>query len=414
MGNQIKDTQEDISKEKRQQIINKEIQEEYFRQINFLKSREDFCGELEYFLDTLYLSISSHKFKEKFNRPLVGLYCIQTPLELFDALGFHPVRLCSGVLSVQRFSSPFLPALSCPLIKSCVGAFYLDNSLERACDIVVVPTTCDWNTKLSELIQDKGKSVYIMELPHIKESERGQERWLEEIYELKRVLQRYAGRKLNRGQLLISINKYMKAWLAFGRLIEFRRKRLISGVWSIVMANAFMIDDVESWTENIKLVLKNYTKPRGDNNPCVFFAGSPVCFPYLKILELIEEAGMNIIADELCTSERIMAGIVYDEPSEYGLLKALADRYHLACSCPTYTDNSRRLRNILNTMRIHNIKGVIYHLLKGCHPYDIESLQFEKTVKDNGFHFLKIETDYSREDRQNILARLEAFRETLC
>ncbi|MDY6843693.1 MAG: 2-hydroxyacyl-CoA dehydratase family protein, partial [Thermodesulfobacteriota bacterium] len=166
-------------------------------------------------------------------------------------------------------------------------------------------------------------------------------------------------------------------------------------------------------TERVNMVLNNSNKPKEDGNPGVFLAGSPVFFPYLKIFELIEEAGMDILADELCTSERLIASVVYDEPSEYSLLKALAERYHLPCNCPTYINNEYRLKNILNTMRANNIKGIIYHLLKGCHPYDIESFYFEKVIKESGLHFLKIETDYSREDRQNILARLEAFRETL-
>ena len=408
-----KSTQENNLRAKLEQRIEKEIREEYNRQAIFLRERDDFYKGLEYFLEILSLPIFPQDIKKKFGRPLVGLYCIQAPLELFDALGFHPIRLCNTSLAIQRFSSGFLPALACPLIKSCIGAFYQEQSLEKLCNIVIVPTTCDWNTKLPELIPDKRKSLYIMELPHIKESERGQKRWVEEIYELKRFLQQQAGRRLNRKQVLTSINKYMRAWQMFGQLVEFRRKRLICGTWSIILANAFMLDDVESWTEKVNVVLRNYNKPTGNDNPDVFLAGSPISFPYLKVPELIEEAQMFILADELCTSERIMASVVYDEPSEYGLLKTLADRYHLPCSCPTYTDNERRLKNILNTMRTYNIKGVIYHLLKGCHPYDLESFYFEKIIKENGFHFLKVETDYSREDRQNILARLEAFRETL-
>lgn len=399
--------------EKLRQRVEREIQEEYDREIYSLKKRDDFLKEFEYFLEVLSLPLSPQKFKKRFDMPCAGLYCIQAPLELFDALGFHPIRLCSGSLAGQRLSTPFLPALACPLIKSCVGAFYLEQSLEKLCDIIVIPTTCDWNTKLPEMIGDRGKSLYIMELPHIKESERGQKRLLEEIYELKRVLQRHAGQQLNRQELLMSINKYMKAWQSFGQLIELRRKRIISGTWSIVLANAFMIDNVESWTEKVQSVCENYERLKKDDKPGVFLAGSPVFFPYLKISELIEEAGMFIAGDELCTSERILASVIYDEPSEYGLLKALADRYQLPCSCPTYLDNYRRAKNILTTMRAHNIKGVIYHLLKGCHPYDIESFQFEKVIKENGFHFIKVETDYSREDRQNILSRLEAFRETL-
>ena len=403
------------SLEKRlQEKVQREIREEYNEAAAFLKAKNGFLKEFEYFLEILLLAVSPLKFKEKFPSPCIGFYCIQAPWELFDAFGFHPLRLCSGSAAVQRLSLSSLRVLACPVIKSCFGSFSLNQSLEQLCDVIVVPTTCDWNVKLPEMAKGKA-SFYIMELPHIKESERGRGRWLEEIYELKRVLQRYSGRRINRRKLLLSINKYREVWRTFGQLAQLRRKRIISGTWSIIIANAFMVDNVESWTEKVNQVIKNCSEAQGKNNPSVFLAGSPVFFPYLKISELIEEAGMFIAADELCTSERnLVSTTVYDESSEYGLLKALAEKYQLSCSCPTFADNDRRLKNILATMRDYNIKGIVYHLLKGCHPYDIESFRFEKVFKENGFHFMKIETDYSKEDRENILCRLEAFRETLC
>lgn len=410
---ELKNTNENIFKENHRKRISMEIQREYSNQINSLKQRPDFHRQLEYFLNVLSLPISPQDIPKKFNTPLIGIYCIQAPLELFDALGFTPIRLCSGSQPRQRLSAPFMPVLSCPLIKSCAGGFFQKQSLEKLCDIIIIPTTCDWNTKLPELIKNKTKSLYIMELPHIKESERGRKRWIEEIYALKGFLQQYSGKQLNRKRLILSIDKYMRAWQTFQQLIDLKRNGQIQGTWNIIIANAFMLDTPESWTEKVNAVIDNFRKQKTNNNPNVFLAGSPVSFPYLKIPELIEEAGLNITADELCTSERVIASVVSLDPSEYGLFNALADRYHLACSCPTYTDNHRRVTNILNTMRTYNIPGLIYHQLKGCHPYDIESFYFEKIIKENGFHFLKIETDYCKEDRQNILIRLEAFKETL-
>ena len=95
------------------------------------------------------------------------------------------------------------------------------------------------------------------------------------------------------------------------------------------------------------------------------------------------------------------------------MLRALSDRYHKACICPTFTENERRINNILNAAEDYQIKGVVYNLLKGCHPYDIEAITIEQKLKEQGLKFIKIETDYGREDSQNILTRLEAFRQTL-
>lgn len=136
--------------------------------------------------------------------------------------------------------------------------------------------------------------------------------------------------------------------------------------------------------------------------------------PNYKLLNLIENAGMAAVADDICSLERTFAGaITYEDNSEYALLSTLAQRNHKACICPTFADNHRRINAILNILKKEKIKGIIFHVLKGCHPYYMESGLLETRLKKLGFRFLKIETDYVREDEQNIVTRLEAFRRTL-
>lgn len=392
--------------------IEKGIGQEFSAQLNVLKERGDYSPELDYFLDILSMQINGSESIKHYGRPAIGLYCIQVPLELVDAIGFQPVRLISGSQVMHKLSSGLLPILACPFIKSCAGSFYRENSLERVCDSIVMPTTCDWNVKMDQVLPDNIPAFYRMELPHVKESEKGRKRWFEELIDFKKFLEKRAGQGLKRKDLLKSIDKYNRAWAVFNRLKGMRSKGRLSGTWFIIIANAFLIDRVESWTEKALYFLKRY-KPCNIDRPDIFLAGAPVFYPYLKIPELIEEAGMNISGDELCTSERISSSVIYDDTSRFGLLNALADRYHLACSCPTYSDNDRRLSSILNTMQNCGIKGMVYHVLKGCHPYDMESFYFERAVKEKGIRFLKVETDFSKEDRQNILTRLEAFKETL-
>jgi benzoyl-CoA reductase/2-hydroxyglutaryl-CoA dehydratase subunit BcrC/BadD/HgdB len=279
---------------------------------------------------------------------------------------------------------------------------------------MIIPSTCDWTVKLPEMIGGKTESIHVLELPHVKESERGVKRWIREVYELRRILKDYSNKKPSRKHLRVSINRYINAWYALNELIQLKRKKMISPVLSMVITNAFMLDSVESWTKNVRQVIEADHHQMDNSRPEIFLAGSPIFFPNMKLARLIEDAGMYIAADELCTSERILTSVpVYDEDSEYGMMKALAESYHLSCSCPVYIDNGRRIKNILYTMRTNGIKGVVYHVLKGCHPYDIDSFSFERKMKEEGFRFLKIETDYSKEDRMNIFMRLEAFRETL-
>ncbi len=71
------------------------------------------------------------------------------------------------------------------------------------------------------------------------------------------------------------------------------------------------------------------------------------------------------------------------------------------------------MNSMLNTLQKNTIKGILFHVLKGCHPFDIESVLMERKLKEEGFKFIKIETDYVEEDAQNIVTRLEAFKQTL-
>ena len=384
---------------------NRILQAEYETTLASLRAREDYSGELEYFLRVLSGD------KRGTGKPLIELACVQAPFELFDTFGFQPFRMRCGSSATHKMLTG-LPALTCPVIKSCAGYFKNKTETEKADSLTVVPTTCDWTVKLPELLRLETEKVHLMELPHIRQDERGLKRWLEEVYALKKFLEKKSGKSFSRRRLLDSMKKYSLAWTTFGRLIKARRERKISGVWFLVIANAFLQDAVEPWTENVDAVLTACASPRLARNPGVFLAGSPISFPNLKIMRLLETAGLETVADELCTSERILVGApVCDDFSEYGILRALAEKYQLACQCPTFAENDRRVKNTLETMRSCKLKGVVYHLLKGCHPYDIESLKFEREIKQNGFNFIKIETDYSLEDEKQILIRLEAFRE---
>ena len=377
-----------------------------------LKQRNDYRPIFDYFLDLLKRPLHPDALQAAVGRPVVEHLCNQAPYELFHAMGVHPLRLGSGSHNVGRISSSRLPVLMCPYLKATMGMHQLNIDLKPDASSRVVPTTCDWVVKFPEMA-DGVRTTCFMELPHLREGEKGQQRWQEEIYGLVRFLENQTGRKLNRIALKKSVKAFMRAWEVLGQLIEQRRKRLLAGVWFMVVANSFLLDPIEIWTEKLHHLLDvvKENSPRPPENS-LFLAGSPVVFPNFKLLNLIEAAGMDVCADDLCTSERIWPGAVCHEDSSYhGILRALAQRYHRACICPTFADNERRINRIHNTMAQHGIRGVVHHVLKGCHPFDIESFRLEPQLKRNGYKFLKIETDYVEEDSRNILTRLEAFRE---
>jgi benzoyl-CoA reductase/2-hydroxyglutaryl-CoA dehydratase subunit BcrC/BadD/HgdB len=355
-------------------------------------------------------------------KPLVALMCLQAPLELFHALGLHAFKVYGGSHAGARLSAPLLPAIMCPMLRSALGALVIPGLRpEEGWKAFVAPTTCDWVVKIDELFAAAGVSApcpsWRLELPHLKDRPESQERWLEEIYGLRTFLLGTAGRKkLHAKELRRSMDIYQKAWAAFSELIALRREGKAPLTWCAVIGNSFFYDDVEAWTARLKeaVALFRARPPAPARRPRVFLAGSPVFFPNLKLPRLIEEAGLECVMDDLCSSERVFPGAVfYDDFSEHGLLKALAQRYHQGCLCPTFADNDRRVNNIIAPAHKRLYRGVIFHVLKGCHPFDLESVSLEGRIKSEGLKFIKLETDYTAEDGQTLLTRLEAFHSSL-
>ena len=395
------------------------VQSETERELELLRGRADHLPGYDYFLDLLAegtIIRGPSTMEKRTGKPALNLLCIQAPLELIHAAGFLPFKIFSGSFAADALGADGrLPALTCPMLRAVHGIFRLNDSFDSfLARPWVLPTTCDWIVKLPETLRIE-KSVltrrfHRLELPHLKDGAGARERWLAEVFGLKKFLEKTAGIKIDRKRLAASVAVYNRAWEALTRLEERRRAGTVPFVWFLVIANSFFLDAPERWTDAVNALLPALSDEKRGGR--VFFAGSPVFFPNFKIPLLLEEAGLTVTGDDLCSSGRIFpGGIKADGSSEYELVEALAGRYHEGCVCPTFADNDRRVNSI--TGNAGNFKGVVFHVLKGCHPFDIESCLLEEPITRRGLKFLRLETDYTAEDSRNLLTRIEAFAHTL-
>jgi benzoyl-CoA reductase/2-hydroxyglutaryl-CoA dehydratase subunit BcrC/BadD/HgdB len=377
-----------------------------------LEARSDRPTGYDYFLN-LALACSPEEAARRAGRPVLRLLCVQAPLELIHAAGFQPFRVFSGSPAEAAAAPPGLPALMCPLLRAALGSARPGETGGP----LVLPTTCDWVVKWPAAFKLTGRdlsSLQWLELPHLKEKADSRKRWLDEIWNLKNFLEDLSGRALSRRALLASVKVYGRAWTAREKLKAARREGRLAGVWFLLIMNTFFMDKAEKWTERLEELLKALPTGPAVAAGRVFLAGSPIFFPNFKLPLLMEEAGLTVAADDLCSSEMVFpGGVDVSDPSLFGLTAALAGRYHQSCLCPTFADNDRRVNNILGQRAEAAVEGVVFQVLKGCHPYDLESWALEAPLKRQGLKFLRLETDYSTEDSQNLLTRLEAYRRTL-
>ncbi len=354
------------------------------------------------------------------NNSTFGTFCIQVPEELIYAVGGKPVRLCMGVAESAELADNHLPKLACRLIRSLIGYTKLQAPYFNQIKNFVLPTTCDWKVKHFESM-NPGSNICVMEFPHNKDSEISQQRWFTEIVQLKEWLEKQSGNKIKRKNLLDAVRMVQKAQEEYYRYNKFRRSGFIAGCEAFIVSNAYFYLHVSEWTlflerlnRKIEKTVNSGHEKIADNRPRILLTGSPVIFPNFKLPKILEEAGCRIVVDELCSSERIFSDITsIDDKTKNGILKAISDRYLLPCTCPTFRDNGNRSKRLEELIDQNRIDGVVYYVLSGCHPYDIESFNIERLIKEKGIRFLKIETDYSNEDSGQLKTRVEAFVEML-
>jgi benzoyl-CoA reductase/2-hydroxyglutaryl-CoA dehydratase subunit BcrC/BadD/HgdB len=98
------------------------------------------------------------------------------------------------------------------------------------------------------------------------------------------------------------------------------------------------------------------------------------------------------------------------------MLKAIAERYVLPCTCPCFTSekgNQDRIDKLQTMVKDYKINGVIYHVIRGCHLYAMEYMRLKRLFDREKVPIYYLDTEYSREDSGQMKTRIEAFLEML-
>lgn len=399
------------------------------------KITEDFPDNpdaMEYFYNLFYKVYCEGESLTPLNPPLskggrrgvIGTMCIQVPEELIYAAGARPMRLCSGAYAYDQTGAEFMPAKSCPLVKATLGMLNIKNmSFKDSLSAIVVPTTCDQKKKAVDMLKEMGYKTYTLEMPSVKDTEEARFYWQNSVKNFASALEDISGSRITKKGLNEAVMRTNAARAEFRRFNNFRKSAhpLIYGKDSFVVANAYFFDDIEQWTD--ALAKLNTELEDRDNRgvsvidrhaPRILFTGSPAIFPNLKLPLLIEQSGGVIVADEVCSSSRLLYDAVsFDEGNLYDMIPAIADRYLKPCTCPCFAENEDRKRKLLEMVRGFNVDGVVYQAFSGCHLYEMEHKGIGKALEAEGIPMLYIETDYSPEDTGQLSTRIEAFMESI-
>ncbi len=415
-------TQMKREQRRRELFVNKSthMTQRYLRRVRELGGAPE---QMQPFFDALERTyVHGQDVQKPHGIPTVGTYCVQVPAELVYAAGAQPVKLCSGHYTAFSIGDDVVARDACPLVKAVAGFKHMGTlPIYENCSLMVVPITCDCKKKIAGLLQDMCP-VHVLPVPANKEDE-DVERYVDELYRLAHAISQHTGQPVTYESLVDAFNRTGRAQFELSRFLELKRAMpgLLYGTHAMAAMNAASYLDADAWAcamgeLNHVLEQRGRTGERAVRKdvPRIMLTGSPIVFPNLKIPLLVEETGGIVVADETCMGERGMSDpVVPVDASFHGLMRALAIRALRPCPCPTFANNEQRVYRLRRMAHDYRVEGVIYHVLRGCLVYDYEYRLMEEELERLGIPVIRLESDYTDQDVEQLRIRIEAFVEMI-
>jgi len=379
---------------------------------------------LDYFRE-LVVSRSAERELADFDGKVVGTFCNFVPEELAWAVGGRAARLCGGSAEWEAAGEGAMSRDVCPAVKAAAALDKMDRQLWERLDLLVVPTSCDAKKKLADVFR-RAKPVHVMDLPAIKDSEVSRRHWLGEVERFAARIEQVAARKITRATLAQAVRLSMRREELFRRLLTLRHTpcdggAVLTGEQLLFVANASFADEPARYTDRLAdLVAELEERHRRGRSvvppgaPRVVLAGAPLIYPNYKLLRVVEEAGAVAVADDSCAgTHRLYLHLAPRDWSRRELMAALAEKTLLPCMCPCFSTSDDRVLRVKELARAAHADGVVYHQLRNCILFAVESEIFRRELMPDGLPLLIVNTDYSPEDTEQLRTRIEAFLEIL-
>jgi benzoyl-CoA reductase/2-hydroxyglutaryl-CoA dehydratase subunit BcrC/BadD/HgdB len=260
-----------------------------------------------------------------------------------------------------------------------------------------------------------------MDLPQVK-SDVGRDLLRKEYKRFAARIEEVSGRKIELDALKKAIHIVNAKRSAMHRLAKLRSAdpAPISGLDALLANQVFFYDDPERFTKSVNVICDELESrvQRGEGvtakgTPRILVSGCPMAVPNWKVPSIIENSGAVIVGEESCVGERGTQFLTSPEGnSVHALIENIVDRY-FKIDCAIFTPNPSRLEHIKKMVKDYRADGVLHYCIQFCSPYQIESGPVERALERDGIPVLRVDTDYSQEDTEQIRTRVEAFVERL-
>jgi benzoyl-CoA reductase/2-hydroxyglutaryl-CoA dehydratase subunit BcrC/BadD/HgdB len=338
------------------------------------------------------------------------------PEELIYASGAMPICLVDGGDPAPVDTSlSAMPNFFCQFARAQVGERLLKrNPYYDMLDMLVAPITCQHLKKVAEMWEYFGDiEIFKLGVPHQYYGDLELEYYTDRLKALKDRLQAFTGNEITSEKLSKAIDLYNKMRELLKKISLLRSETYLPlSALDFIKLNhasfyadpAFMVDVLDSTYSK----LKEKTKVARADTPRLLLLGPNIAYGDYKVLELVQEAGGDIVIEELCEGVRYYWQSIENKDNP---LKSLAKGYlkdRVPCAFMRYSAE-KRLDFALKLIKDFNVSGVIWYELLGCETYDSESYFFARKMEERNIPMLILESDYGMADIGQVKTRIEAF-----
>lgn len=343
---------------------------------------------------------------------VIGWLPTDVPEELIHAAGAFPV----GVLGTNaniRLADAHLQTWACSLMRGCLEQG-LNGNLDFL-DGIIIPHKCDTTRMLVGIWRHVLKTPYIDNYLMPRQIDRPSARtYLKgELARLKGNLEEYTGKLVTDEALRASINIYNANRIALRRLYEYHsiNTGVISSraLYTVIKAAMFM-DKAEhtALVEELLHELMAITPVKDDR---VRLAISGGVWEPPEILDMIEELGAVVVADDLLTGARYLGP---DVALKDDLLDAMAVRQLSRIPFGGFDSIAHERRAFLvETVKRAEAQGMLFLHLKFCEPENYDYNDMREAMNQAGIPNIRLETEYTNSSLGQASTRLQAFIEIM-
>ena len=358
--------------------------------------------------------IYAGKLKEQSGKKVVGYMCTYAPEEIIFAAGAHPLRLFGSNKNII-LADGHLQAYCCSLVRGV-----LEDALSgdlNFLDGMIFPHTCDTVQRLSDIWRLNVPAGFHLDvvLP-VKLNTASAREYLIDVLNLFRSnLEKALKVKITGDDLRKSIDLYNENRYGLKKVYELKSKnpQIMKGKDVYALLRGSMIMERSSYLKLLQSVIKDLEKSATTTTNIkkkrLVLSGGLCSHP--DIYSVIEDAGGDVVGDDLCTGSRYFAGMIKTDGDP---ITAIAERYLQRVICPAkHKDNKSRAENLISMAKGNGADGVIFMLLKFCDPHAFDYPYLKEALDKEGIPSLLFEVEDQPQAQGQLKTRIEAFLETL-